>query len=147
MIVSHQAHAFEFLNPRIREGLVVGSRRNFLKAGLAGVGGLTLPGLLRQQAAHAGALAARHALLERLLRAKAVLLPGVTVTLHVEKGGAWQARTWSYPGGLQDCKYGTGNPGFHPHFGNAKTNPLHQSGRRRSLLACRHSRCPTTMPR
>jgi topoisomerase-4 subunit B len=40
--------------------------------------------------------------LERLLRAKAVLLPGVTVTLHVEKGGAWQAKTWSYPGGLQD---------------------------------------------
>jgi hypothetical protein len=50
VIVSHQAHAFEFLNPRIREGLVVGSRRNFLKAGLAGVGGLTLPDLLRQQA-------------------------------------------------------------------------------------------------
>jgi topoisomerase-4 subunit B len=40
--------------------------------------------------------------LERLLRAKAVLLPGVTVTLHVEKGGAWKAKTWSYPGGLQD---------------------------------------------
>jgi topoisomerase-4 subunit B len=40
--------------------------------------------------------------LERLLRAKAVLLPGVTVTLHVEKGGAWTARTWSYPGGLED---------------------------------------------
>ena len=40
--------------------------------------------------------------LERLLRAKAVLLPGVKVTLHVEKGGAWKATTWSYPGGLQD---------------------------------------------
>ena len=40
--------------------------------------------------------------LERLLRAKAVLLPGVKVTLHVEKGGTWQATTWSYPGGLED---------------------------------------------
>ncbi len=40
--------------------------------------------------------------LERLLRAKAVLLPGVKVTLHVEKGGTWKAKTWSYPGGLQD---------------------------------------------
>ena len=35
--MSHKAHAFEFLNPRAREGLVIGSRRNFLKAGLAGV--------------------------------------------------------------------------------------------------------------
>ncbi|HVE50472.1 MAG TPA: DNA topoisomerase IV subunit B [Casimicrobiaceae bacterium] len=37
--------------------------------------------------------------LERLLRAKAVLLPGVRVTLNIEKGKD-TARTWSYPGGL-----------------------------------------------
>lgn len=39
------AHPFGFLNARSREGLVL-SRRNLLKAGLAGVGGLTLPSLL-----------------------------------------------------------------------------------------------------
>jgi topoisomerase IV subunit B len=38
--------------------------------------------------------------LERLLRAKAVLLPGVKVTLTVEKGKDKQTRTWSYPDGL-----------------------------------------------
>ena len=40
--------------------------------------------------------------LERLLRAKAVLLPGVKVTLHVEKGKEGKTQTWSYPGGLED---------------------------------------------
>ena len=39
--------------------------------------------------------------LERLLRAKAVLLPGVQVTLHVEKGKDVKAKTWSYPEGLK----------------------------------------------
>jgi topoisomerase-4 subunit B len=39
--------------------------------------------------------------LERLLRAKAVLLPGVRVTLAVEKGKEWKTQTWSYPGGLE----------------------------------------------
>jgi len=39
--------------------------------------------------------------LERLLRAKAVLLPGVQVTLGVEKGKERQKRTWSYPDGLK----------------------------------------------
>jgi hypothetical protein len=43
-------HAFSFLHPRDRDGLTVSSRRNFLKAGLAGMAGLTLPGLLRHQA-------------------------------------------------------------------------------------------------
>lgn len=38
--------------------------------------------------------------LERLLRAKAVLLPGVKVTLAVEKGNEWKTQTWSYPGGV-----------------------------------------------
>jgi hypothetical protein len=39
-------HAFGFLNARDREGLTL-SRRGLLKAGLAGFGGLSLPGLLR----------------------------------------------------------------------------------------------------
>jgi topoisomerase-4 subunit B len=38
--------------------------------------------------------------LQRLLRAKAVLLPGVKVTLHVEKGKDHTTQTWSYPEGL-----------------------------------------------
>jgi topoisomerase-4 subunit B len=39
--------------------------------------------------------------LERSLRAKAVLLPSVKVSLHVEKGKQHTARTWSYPNGLK----------------------------------------------
>src|SRR5436309_5827702 len=39
------AHSFGFLNPARRDGLLL-SRRNLLKAGLAGIGGLTLPALL-----------------------------------------------------------------------------------------------------
>ena len=38
--------------------------------------------------------------LERLLRAKAVLLPGVHVALHVEKGKERRTQSWSYPDGL-----------------------------------------------
>ena len=45
----HQ-HAFTHFNPREREGLTLLSRRNLLKAGLAGIAGLTVPGLLRQRA-------------------------------------------------------------------------------------------------
>jgi len=37
--------------------------------------------------------------LERSLRSKAVLLPGVSVTLHYEKSG--ETRSWSYPDGLR----------------------------------------------
>lgn len=50
--MSHQSHehAFPFLHPREHEGLTLTTRRNFMKASLAGVAGLTLPGLLRQQA-------------------------------------------------------------------------------------------------
>src|SRR5438045_3911827 len=43
-------HAFAGLNPLEREGLVLHSRRNMLKAGLAGLAGLTVPGLLRARA-------------------------------------------------------------------------------------------------
>jgi hypothetical protein len=39
-------HAFGFLNATVPDGLTL-SRRNLFKAGLAGVGGLSLPGLLR----------------------------------------------------------------------------------------------------
>ena len=39
--------------------------------------------------------------LERLLRSKAVLLPGVKVTLDIEQAdGSVQSKTWSYPDGL-----------------------------------------------
>jgi hypothetical protein len=41
------SHAFSSLNSRIREGLVVNSRRSMLKLGLAGMAGLSLPDLLR----------------------------------------------------------------------------------------------------
>jgi len=43
--------------------------------------------------------------LERLLRSKAVLLPGTTVTLTVEKSGRTQK--WRYDGGLQQYLLGT----------------------------------------
>ena len=39
-------HAFSSLHPRVREGVTVTGRRSLLKAGLAGMAGLTLPGLL-----------------------------------------------------------------------------------------------------
>jgi hypothetical protein len=52
----HHPHAFGPFNAQAREGLVVASRRNFLKASLAGIAGLSLPGLLRarEQAAARG---------------------------------------------------------------------------------------------
>jgi hypothetical protein len=43
-------HAFSFLNPRAREGLTISSRRSMLKASLAGLAGISLPGLLRVRA-------------------------------------------------------------------------------------------------
>lgn len=43
-------HAFMFMNPRVRDGLVVHSRRSVLKTSLAGLGGLTLPGLMKLRA-------------------------------------------------------------------------------------------------
>ena len=38
------------MNPRVRDGVVVRSRRSVLKASLAGLGGLTLPGLMKLRA-------------------------------------------------------------------------------------------------
>lgn len=49
----HERHAFENYCPLEREGLTVLSRRNLMKAGLAGVAGLSLPSLLRARAAAA----------------------------------------------------------------------------------------------
>src|SRR5262245_41876997 len=46
----HHQHAFTAFNPLRREGLVLASRRNFLKASLAGIAGLSVPELLRQRA-------------------------------------------------------------------------------------------------
>jgi hypothetical protein len=43
-------HAFTSFNAHLREGLTLESRRNFLKAGLAGLAGLSLPDVLRLQA-------------------------------------------------------------------------------------------------
>jgi hypothetical protein len=60
-------HAFFGLLPRVPEGLTIASRRNFLKAGFAGLAGLSLPGLLR----HRDALAAAPG---RSARGKAVIL-------------------------------------------------------------------------
>src|SRR5262245_8204091 len=73
-------HAFAALNPLEREGLVVAGRRNMIKAGLAGLAGLSLPGLLRTRsmAAEAG----------RPIRGnKAVILLWMT-------GGPSQIDTW-----------------------------------------------------
>lgn len=48
---SHQhRHAFESFNALTREGLLLQSRRNLLKASLAGIAGLSMPGVLRAQA-------------------------------------------------------------------------------------------------
>lgn len=52
-------HAFTSFNPRTREGLVGYTRRNFLKASLAGIAGLTLPELLKSQAQASAAGQAR----------------------------------------------------------------------------------------
>ncbi len=54
-------HAFGSWNARDREGLMLVSRRGMMKVGFAGLAGLTLPGLLRAQAAAAetGRAAAR----------------------------------------------------------------------------------------
>lgn len=47
---AHWGHAFESFGGTTREGLCLVSRRNFVKASMAGVAGLSLPGLLQQRA-------------------------------------------------------------------------------------------------
>ena len=49
----HQEHAFVNLNARQREGLTVLDRRGMLKASMAGLAGLSLPGLLQMRSAAA----------------------------------------------------------------------------------------------
>ena len=79
----HQhSHAFGMMNPYEREGLVIGSRRNMLKASLAGLCGLSFPDVLRHQA-QAGATNRP----ERRHRNKAVILLWMT-------GGPSQIDTW-----------------------------------------------------
>lgn len=48
--IVHGRHAFESLDATRPEGLMVISRRNLLKASMAGLAGLSLPLLLRQRA-------------------------------------------------------------------------------------------------
>jgi hypothetical protein len=50
MTHSHRQHAFTHFNALRREGLTLLTRRNLLKAGLAGIAGLTVPELLRCRA-------------------------------------------------------------------------------------------------
>ncbi len=47
---AHVRHAFESFGGTQREGLCLSSRRNMMKASMAGVAGLTLPGLLQHRA-------------------------------------------------------------------------------------------------
>src|SRR5262249_38932956 len=74
------AHAFTYLNPRLRDGLTVHSRRSVLKASLAGFAGLSLAGL---QKLRAEALAAKKPLPSR----KSVILLWMT-------GGPSHIDTW-----------------------------------------------------
>ena len=80
-----RGHAFTFLNPRVREGLVVASRRSVLKAGLAGLAGITLPGLLRMRAEGTAP--------SRPSRRKAVILLWMT-------GGPSHIDTWDVKPGM-----------------------------------------------
>ncbi|MEZ6069613.1 MAG: DUF1501 domain-containing protein [Pirellulales bacterium] len=51
-------HAFDWLRPRVREGVVSAGRRSMIKASVAGLAGLSLPGLLARRAAASPAQAA-----------------------------------------------------------------------------------------
>ena len=75
----HQEHAFTNFHPLDREGITVASRRNMLKASLAGIGGLTVPGLMkaRAEASRSG----------KPLRQKSVILLWMT-------GGPSHIDTW-----------------------------------------------------
>jgi hypothetical protein len=73
-------HAFASFNARQREGLVVSSRRGMLKAGLAGIAGLSLPGLLRKRAQAA--------------RVHRPIPTGKSVILLWMAGGPSQIDTW-----------------------------------------------------
>lgn len=51
----HAGHSFGNFFGRTREGVYLQTRRSMLKAGMAGIGGLSLPGLVQAQAAAASA--------------------------------------------------------------------------------------------
>lgn len=70
--------AFSTFNALTREGLVVASRRNMLKASMSGIAGLTLPGLLAQRSMAGPA---------RVAAGKSVILLWMT-------GGPSQIDTW-----------------------------------------------------
>ena len=78
--VHTHSHAFQAMNAMTREGLVVASRRNMVKASLAGIAGLSLPGLLESRAR---AVTMGHA----SPKAKSVILLWMT-------GGPSQIDTW-----------------------------------------------------
>ncbi|AXK38349.1 DNA topoisomerase IV subunit B [Crenobacter cavernae] len=68
--------------------------------------------------------------LERLLRAKAVLLPGVAVTLVVEKPGGLEEKVWHYPDGLKSYLeelFGGEEPVAPAFAGEAYIGPEHDS--------------------
>jgi hypothetical protein len=48
--MAHRQHSFENFHGRTREGLTLTDRRGMLKAGIAGIAGLSLPDLLKAQA-------------------------------------------------------------------------------------------------
>ena len=75
--MSHQNHAFTSYLPRTAEGLTVRSRRNILKAGLAGIAGLSVPELLKARAESSAGTGSR----------KSVILLWMT-------GGPSQIDTW-----------------------------------------------------
>ncbi len=75
----HAEHAFSNYYPLINEGLAVRSRRNMLKAGLAGMAGLSLPALLQARATAAN--------IARPMKHKSVILLWMT-------GGPSQIDTW-----------------------------------------------------
>ena len=68
--------------------------------------------------------------LARLLRAKAVLLPGVKVTLKSELGKTPKTQTWSYPGGLTDylAELGEGATPVAPIFAGETYLPAPKDG-------------------
>ena len=75
----HVGHAFSNYYPLVNEGLAVRSRRNMLKAGLAGLAGLSLPQLLKTRAEAAST--------NRPMSRKSVILLWMT-------GGPSQIDTW-----------------------------------------------------
>ncbi|MEZ6129628.1 MAG: DUF1501 domain-containing protein [Planctomycetaceae bacterium] len=77
--MQHSSHAFTNYHPLVNEGVTVRSRRNMLKAGLAGIAGLTVPDLM-----HARATAAETG---RPMSHKSVILLWMT-------GGPSQIDTW-----------------------------------------------------